>query len=80
MSKKDKESHEGYLEKQMLIAMPAMADPNFIRSVTLMCQHTEEGAIGITINRESDFKLGEIMGQLDIVCEDEKSSVENYAR
>jgi putative transcriptional regulator len=72
MSEKDKETHEGYLERQMLIAMPAMADPNFIRSVTLMCQHTEEGAIGITINRESDFKLGEIMGQLDIVCEDEK--------
>lgn len=70
MSASDKNNHEGYLERQMLIAMPAMADPNFSRTVTLMCQHTEEGAIGITINRESDFKLGEIMSQLDIDCED----------
>lgn len=72
MNDRDKKTHEGYLERQMLIAMPAMADPNFARTVTLMCQHTEEGAIGITINRESDFKLGEILEQLDIECEDDK--------
>lgn len=60
---------EGYLEKQMLIAMPGMADPNFRRSVTLLCQHTQEGAIGITINRKSDFTLGEILAQLNISCE-----------
>lgn len=54
----------------MLIAMPGMLDPNFVRSVTLMCQHTEEGAIGITINRLSNFSLGEILQQLDISCED----------
>jgi putative transcriptional regulator len=72
MSESDRKTHEGYLEKQMLIAMPAMADPNFARSVTLMCQHTEDGAIGITINRKSDFKLGEIFSQLDISCEDEQ--------
>jgi putative transcriptional regulator len=52
--------------------MPAMADPNFVRSVTLMCQHTEEGAIGITINRPSTFNLGEILDQLDIACENEE--------
>jgi len=72
MSASDKKTHEGYLEKQMLIAMPAMADPNFVRSVTLMCQHSDEGAIGITINRKSSFKLGEIMSQLDINCDDDK--------
>lgn len=71
MSGQDKKTHEGFLDRQMLIAMPAMADPNFARTVTLMCQHTEEGAIGITINRESDFKLGEILDQLDIDCEDQ---------
>ncbi|MFT5139598.1 MAG: putative transcriptional regulator [Lysobacterales bacterium] len=65
-------SHEGYLEKQMLIAMPAMADPNFYRSVTVICQHTEEGAIGITINRKSDFNLGEILSQMDIQCDNEE--------
>ena len=65
-------SHEGYLEKQMLIAMPSMADPNFERSVTLMCQHSGDGAIGITINRQSDFNLGEILAQLNINCESDE--------
>lgn len=61
----------GYLDRQMLIAMPNLADPNFAGSVTLLCQHNEEGAIGITINRLSDFSLGEILGQLEIECRDQ---------
>jgi len=64
-------SIDGYLENQMLVAMPGMLDPNFSRSVTLLCQHSSEGAIGITINRESNFTLGEIFDQLDLECEDE---------
>ena len=64
----------GYLQQQMLIAMPAMADPNFTRSVTLLCQHNEEGAIGITINRQSGFTLGELLLQLNISCENEQIS------
>ena len=58
----------GYLERQMLIAMPGMVDSNFVGSVTLMCQHNEAGAIGITINRLSSFTLGEIFSQLHIDC------------
>jgi putative transcriptional regulator len=72
MTRRVDNTHEGYLEKQMLIAMPAMADPNFTRSVTVMCQHTGEGAIGITINRKSEFNLGEILSQMNIQCEDEE--------
>ncbi len=71
------ESHgvvSGYLQQQMLIAMPAMADPNFSRSVTLLCQHNEEGAIGITINRQSGFTLGELLFQLSIPCDSEEIS------
>jgi len=64
----------GYLQQQLLIAMPAMADPNFSRSVTLLCQHNEEGAIGITINRQSGFTLGELLFQLNIPCEDDQLS------
>lgn len=55
----------------MLIAMPGMVDSNFSRSVTLLCQHNEAGAIGITINRMSGFTLGEIFSQLQIECHDE---------
>jgi putative transcriptional regulator len=64
------DTQAAYLDNQFLVAMPAMADPNFTRSVTLLCQHTDQGAIGITINRESDFTLGEVLDQLDIPCED----------
>jgi len=74
MSDKSQDVVSGYLQQQMLIAMPSMADPNFAHSVTLMCQHNEEGAIGITINRLSGFTLGEILQQLDIPCEREEIS------
>lgn len=55
----------------MLIAMPGMVDSNFAGSVTLLCQHNDAGAIGITINRLSTFTLGEIFAQLQIDCESE---------
>jgi putative transcriptional regulator len=58
----------GFLERQMLIAMPGMVDDNFAGSVTLMCQHNDAGAIGITINRLSDYTLGEIFAQLKLEC------------
>lgn len=60
-----------YLDQQMLIAMPGMVDQNFAGSVTLLCQHNDAGAIGITINRLSTFNLGEILSQLKIECADE---------
>jgi putative transcriptional regulator len=74
MSSKSQDVVSGYLQQQMLIAMPAMADPNFERSVTLLCQHNEEGAIGITINRKSNFTLGELFFQLNIPCENQEIS------
>jgi len=61
----------GYLGHHMLIAMPGMVDQNFAGSVTLLCQHNDAGAIGITINRLSSFSLGEILNQLKIDCADE---------
>lgn len=74
MNTKSQDVVSGYLQQQMLIAMPAMADPNFSRSVTLLCQHNEEGAIGITINRQSSFSLGELLMQLNIPCASEEIS------
>ena len=66
-----KEQGGGFLERQMLIAMPGMVDDNFAGCVTLMCQHNDAGAIGITINRLSDYTLGEIFAQLKLECENE---------
>lgn len=42
---------EGYLGGQVLVAMPAMADPRFARSVICLCAHSPEGAMGIVVNK-----------------------------
>ena len=62
----------GYLERHMLIAMPGMVDDNFAGSVTVLCQHNDAGAIGITINRLSDYTLGEIFSQLQLECQNDE--------
>lgn len=71
MDEQNRTDSAGFLERQMLIAMPGMADSNFSGSVTLLCQHNDAGAIGITINRLSNFTLGEIFAQLQIDCSDQ---------
>lgn len=53
-----------------LIAMPALDDPNFQRSVTLVCQHDAGGAMGIIINRAADYTLGELLDQLGLSTTD----------
>jgi len=58
------------LTNQFLIAMPSLQDPNFMRSVTYICEHNEQGCMGIMINRPLDITLGEVMRQLDIPAED----------
>ncbi len=55
---------------QLLIALPSLADPHFARSVTLICQHDAEGAMGVVVNRASDYTLGEILRQMEIETAD----------
>lgn len=55
------------LTNHFLIAMPGLQDPNFSRTVTYVCEHTEHGAMGIVINRPIEIQLGEVLEQLDIV-------------
>ena len=54
------------LANHFLIAMPSLTDENFARSVTLICEHSDEGAMGIVINRLTDLHLGDIFEQLGI--------------
>jgi putative transcriptional regulator len=54
------------LTNHFLIAMPRLADANFARSVTLICEHTGEGAMGLVINRATDLTLGDVFAQLEI--------------
>jgi putative transcriptional regulator len=55
-----------YLNNHLLIAMPSLQDPNFNRTVTYICEHTEKGAIGIIINRPTDLSLDYIFEQMSI--------------
>ncbi|MDR2870942.1 MAG: YqgE/AlgH family protein [Xanthomonadaceae bacterium] len=55
-----------YLTNHLLIALPMLDDPNFARSVVLICQHDANGAMGITVNRASEYSLGQLMDQLQI--------------
>ena len=58
------------LAGQLLIALPALADPNFARSVTLICQHNPDGAMGVVVNRVSEYTLGDVLAQMDLGCDD----------
>ncbi len=55
-----------YLNNQFLVAMPNLGDPNFSHTVTYLCQHDDEGALGIVINRPVEMYLGDIFKQMDI--------------
>jgi putative transcriptional regulator len=54
------------LTNQFLIAMPGLMDPNFHQTVTYICAHNEEGAMGIVINRPLNFALGEVLTQMEL--------------
>lgn len=58
------------LTNQFLIAMPTLADPNFARTVTYVCAHNEEGAMGIVINRPLNIELSAVLAQMDLDAED----------
>ena len=55
-----------FLTGHLLIAMPAMQDPNFHRTVTYICEHSEQGALGIVINRPLDLDLGSVFEQMSL--------------
>ncbi len=56
-----------YLTGQLLIAMPAMGDPRFSKSVIYMCVHNEEGAMGLIVNKLADpLTFADLLSQLDI--------------
>lgn len=54
------------LRDHFLIAMPAMADPNFSETVTYVCKHDDDGALGVVVNRPTDMALGAMFSRLKI--------------
>lgn len=65
------------LKGYFLIAMPSLMDPHFFRSVTYLCDHTEEGALGIVINQPlANLRLANILEQMGI--QTEYPEIENH--
>jgi putative transcriptional regulator len=61
-------SKRGYLDGQMLIAMPSMGDDRFVRSVIYMCVHSTEGAMGIVVNQPAaHISFTDLLVQLEVV-------------
>lgn len=60
------------LRGQLLIAAPALDDPNFERTVILVAHHDDDGAMGVVLNRPGDYVVGEAVPELaDVVGDDE---------
>ncbi len=55
-----------WLSNQFLISMPTLQDPNFEHTISLICEHNKEGALGFVLNRPTDVHLGELFESMDI--------------
>ena len=66
------------LQNYLLIASPSMDDPYFARTVTYICEHNENGAMGLVINQPVGMKLKELVEQIDEKAEviDEKTPLQ----
>jgi len=66
-------SARGYLDGQMLIAMPAMSDERFARTVIYVCAHSSEGAMGIVVNQAApNIKFPDLLVQLEVIPASER--------
>jgi putative transcriptional regulator len=63
------------LQGQLLIASPALLDPNFRRTVVLITEHTSEGAAGLVLNRPSPTSVAELVPQLEVLADDADQAV-----
>ena len=59
------------LTQHFLIAMPAMADPHFAKSLTFVCEHNDQGALGIVVNRPTEMNLHALLEQVSIAPDTE---------
>ena len=67
------------LTHHFLIAMPSMADPHFARSLTYICEHNEQGALGVMVNRPTEMTLKTLFEQIEIpLCDDGRAELPVY--
>ncbi len=71
-AKKSRGKGRFQLDGQLLLAMPGMSDPRFARSVIYLCAHSNDGAMGIVVNRKArKVTFPELLVQLDVIKPDE---------
>jgi len=71
--------HKVNLTDHFLIAMPGMADPHFAKSLTFVCEHNDQGALGVVVNRPTEMNLHALLEQVAIAPEsDEFKSIAIY--
>jgi len=74
------EPSRSFLDGQMLIAMPAMSDERFARSVIYVCAHSSEGAMGIVVNQAAqNIKFPDLLVQLEVIPAAERIQLPNSA-
>ncbi|MBK7252000.1 MAG: YqgE/AlgH family protein [Gammaproteobacteria bacterium] len=54
------------LTNHLLIAMPSLADPNFAQTVTIICEHSDKGALGIVVNKPLPMRLADVLSQMKL--------------
>jgi putative transcriptional regulator len=54
------------LTGQFLIAMPNMVDPNFAKTLTYVCEHNDNGALGLVVNRPTDMSLQTLLERINV--------------
>jgi len=59
------------LQGRLLVASPALVDPNFRRAVVLIVAHDDEGAVGLVLNRDSETEVAEAVPELAELVEDD---------
>lgn len=60
------------LRGHLLVAAPSLVDPNFVRTVVLVAEHNDEGAMGVVLNRPSDASIGEVVPDLSALVDAEE--------
>jgi putative transcriptional regulator len=76
----DDAPEQGYLDGQMLVAMPVMEDERFARSVIYICAHSAEGAMGIIVNRPAgSIDFPQLLVQLEIIDRADQIRLPEYA-
>ncbi len=68
------------LAGQLLLATPSLSDPNFRDAVVLVCNHDENGSMGLIINRPRDISLLDVLNDLDIPTTDSPGEAANLNR